>query len=105
MTHEKLGGKNRDPTLRSLRSSCSSCHAIRSDGLSSTRSSLAVDDLDRYMKADETATLTGMSVGGLANLRLSGEGPPFCKIGRSVRYRRGTLLDWLQQRERCSTSQ
>lgn len=35
--------------------------------------------------------------------RLEGTGPPFIKIGRSVRYTWKSVLGWLQERERTST--
>jgi len=40
----------------------------------------------------------------LARCRLDGSGPPFYKIGRSVRYRKEDLDAWLSLRARVSTS-
>lgn len=37
--------------------------------------------------------------------RVTGSGPQFLKIGRSVRYRRGDVLDWLELRTVRSTSE
>ena len=34
-----------------------------------------------------------------------GDGPPFVKIGRSVRYGEGALREWLQGQTRRSTSE
>jgi predicted DNA-binding transcriptional regulator AlpA len=36
---------------------------------------------------------------------LRGDGPPFIRIGRSVRYRVGDLRQWLNSRTVTSTSQ
>lgn len=37
--------------------------------------------------------------------RVTGTGPKFLKIGRSVRYRKGDVLDWLESRKVSSTSE
>jgi predicted DNA-binding transcriptional regulator AlpA len=37
--------------------------------------------------------------------RVTGGGPRFVKIGRSVRYRKGDVLDWLESRTVSSTSE
>lgn len=44
------------------------------------------------------------SIKTLQNLRVTGEGIPFIKIGRSVRYRLCDLLEWEQKNLRSSTS-
>ena len=42
----------------------------------------------------------------LQNWRITGQGPAFVKIGsRSVRYRLEALRDWIEARERQSTSE
>jgi excisionase family DNA binding protein len=52
----------------------------------------------------EAANYLGLSTSWLAKLRLTGDGPPFLKLGRQVRYRRADLDAWLNQRLRRSTS-
>jgi hypothetical protein len=37
--------------------------------------------------------------------RVKGDGPPFSKVGRMVRYQRSTLRQWLRQQQRRSTSE
>jgi excisionase family DNA binding protein len=37
--------------------------------------------------------------------RCRGEGPPFIKVGRSVRYRRSDVDAWLDKQTRQSTSE
>jgi predicted DNA-binding transcriptional regulator AlpA len=37
--------------------------------------------------------------------RVTGSGPKFIKLGRSVRYRKGDVLDWLESRTVRSTSE
>lgn len=36
---------------------------------------------------------------------VKGDGPPFLKIGRSVRYRVGDIRTWLETKKVASTSQ
>jgi excisionase family DNA binding protein len=53
----------------------------------------------------EAALLLKTSLSFLAKARMSGEGPPFTKIGRSVRYSETDLLQWMKSRRRLSTSE
>lgn len=41
----------------------------------------------------------------LERFRLTGDGPPFCKLGKSVRYRKADLDEWLASRLIRSTSE
>jgi predicted DNA-binding transcriptional regulator AlpA len=52
----------------------------------------------------EVASLLALSVRTLEGLRLRGGGPPFVRLGRSVRYRRGDVIDWILNRRINSTS-
>jgi excisionase family DNA binding protein len=53
----------------------------------------------------EAALLLKASLSFLAKARMSGDGPPFTKIGRSVRYSETDLLQWMKSRRRLSTSE
>ncbi len=53
---------------------------------SAPRKSVTVAQGVRYLTSPEMAELLGVSVFTLLRLRKAGEGPPFIKIGRSVRY-------------------
>ena len=52
---------------------------------------------------DDAAALLGVSPGTMCLSRHTGEifknvpAPPFMKMGRAVRYRRETLVSWLEQ--------
>lgn len=46
----------------------------------------------------EVAALLGVPVATLANWRCAGKGPPFLKVGRHVRYRRGDVDGWIADR-------
>ena len=57
------------------------------------------------VRPQDAARLLGLSVSTLAKLRISGQGPAFCKLGsRAVAYRVEDLRDWLNGRTRTSTS-
>ncbi len=59
---------------------------------------------DRLLTPAEIASLLGVSQSWLAKSRLSGDGPRFVKIGRSVRYPDCYVRDYIRQRTRSSTS-
>jgi hypothetical protein len=52
----------------------------------------------------EAAQFLRVSIRSLQSWRVSGSGPAFLKIGRAVRYDRGTLTQWLSSRARASTA-
>lgn len=55
------------------------------------------------IKAEQVAQLVGTSVGQLAQWRFHGDGPPFIKLGRSVRYRWSDVEAWLDDNTRTQT--
>lgn len=57
------------------------------------------------LNTKEAAAVIGCAPITLAKLRCSGGGPTFLKIGRSVRYSRTDLDDWLATKRRSNTSQ
>jgi hypothetical protein len=61
-------------------------------------------DPDALLFGAEMAYLLGLSVRTLEGLRLRGGGPPYVKLFRSVRYRRGDGLAWAAGKLRRSTS-
>jgi len=61
-------------------------------------------DQQAILTPREAANYLGLSTSWLAKLRLTGEGPPFLKLGRQVRYWRADLDAWLSARLRRSTS-
>jgi predicted DNA-binding transcriptional regulator AlpA len=60
--------------------------------------------LPNVVTAHTAAKLVGLSQSTLAKLRLNGNGPPYCKLGRRVVYRPGDLNDWLASRITRDTS-
>jgi excisionase family DNA binding protein len=53
----------------------------------------------------EAAERLKVSLSWLAKARMRGDGPPFIKIGRSIRYSEGALQQWLKGNQRLSTSE
>lgn len=60
---------------------------------------------DRLRDTKEQATRLGLSESYLEKLRVRGEGPPFVKIGRAVRYRDSDADEWIAARVVSSTSE
>lgn len=51
------------------------------------------------------AKLTGLAASTLNKLRLTGEGPPYLKLGRRVVYDVAAVNEWMASKTRRSTSQ
>jgi predicted DNA-binding transcriptional regulator AlpA len=60
---------------------------------------------ERLLTAKEAASFLRLSPSWLAKARMRGDGPPYAKIGRSIRYREDVLVQWLKSRARLSTSE
>jgi hypothetical protein len=61
-------------------------------------------DVPKVVTAKIAARFVGLSESTLAKLRLNGNGPIYCKLGRRVVYRTVDLEDWLQSRTTRDTS-
>ena len=59
----------------------------------------------RLLNTEESANYVGLGVHRLEKLRISGGGPEFIKLGRSVRYERAALDSWIAASRRRSTSE
>ena len=57
------------------------------------------------MKTDDVAVLLSCSASWLNKARLNGDGPPFIRMGRSVRYLEADVRQWIETNRRCSTSE
>jgi hypothetical protein len=66
---------------------------------------LPADGADQLLTTKQTAALIRMSPVTLEIYRGLGAGPPFIRIGRTVRYRRSDLIGWLRERAFASTDQ
>jgi predicted DNA-binding transcriptional regulator AlpA len=61
-------------------------------------------ELPKVITAKTAACYVGLSESTLAKLRLNGNGPVYCKLGRRVVYRPADLDQWLQSRIASDTS-
>ena len=57
------------------------------------------------IRVQDVAALTGLSVSRLNVLRLEGGGPRFMRFGRSVRYKLGEVIRWMDQPNYASTTE
>lgn len=70
-----------------------------------TKSTTAMTSGDKLLTSTEVAAMIGKSTAWLARKRWEGDGIPYRKIGRHVRYQLSVVLAWLnQQPEMTSTS-
>ena len=61
---------------------------------------------DPCMRTPEAANYVALAESTLTKMRLTGDGPPFVKVGpRAVAYRKTDLDSWLEARVRRSTSE
>jgi predicted DNA-binding transcriptional regulator AlpA len=64
----------------------------------------AMADMPKVVTATVAARYVGLSESTLAKLRLNGNGPVYCKLGRRVVYRPADLDQWLESRTARDTS-
>jgi len=69
----------------------------------------AASAFERLLTPKEAAEVLRVSLSWLAKARMRGDGPPdgppYVKVGRSIRYREADLLKWTKSRQRWSTCQ
>jgi predicted DNA-binding transcriptional regulator AlpA len=53
----------------------------------------------------DAAVRLKVSLSWLAKARMRGDGPPYIRIGRSIRYSECALIQWMKSRQRLSTSE
>lgn len=58
----------------------------------------------QMLRTDDTARIIGLSPSTLAKLRLTGGGPRYIKLGRTVVYDPADVEAWLSTHRRLSTS-
>jgi excisionase family DNA binding protein len=60
---------------------------------------MAMGAEDELLTSEQVAGMLAMSPMTVRRLRMSGEGPPFIRVGkRAIRYRRGDVEAWLRRR-------
>ena len=63
-----------------------------------------MSEVPKVIAAGAAARFVGLSESTLAKLRLNGNGPTYCKLGRRVVYRPADLEAWLQSRTARDTT-
>jgi predicted DNA-binding transcriptional regulator AlpA len=66
---------------------------------------LSDQDAERLLTVGEAANFLRLSLSWLAKARMRGDGPPYVKLGRSIRYRETDLVHWTKGHVRLSTSE
>jgi len=62
--------------------------------------------MDKLLTPPEVSELTGISVGGLAQLRYEGRGPRYRQLSpRKIRYTESDLQEWIDESARTKTGQ
>ena len=61
--------------------------------------------IDPLLTPRGAARVLSVSESWLAKARMRGDGPPYVKVGRAVRYTQGALLQWLKSQQHLSTSE
>jgi hypothetical protein len=59
---------------------------------------------EKVVPTSVAAQIVGLSQSTLAKLRLCGNGPTYCKLGRRVVYRPTDLAEWLRSRMTTDTT-
>ncbi|MFC1509689.1 helix-turn-helix domain-containing protein [Candidatus Omnitrophota bacterium] len=54
-----------------------------------------MEPTNRYLTESEVSELTSFALSTLRNARFNREGIPYCKIGRSVRYRLNDVVEFM----------
>jgi hypothetical protein len=58
----------------------------------------------KRLSVEDAAAYTGLSESTLNKLRMTGNGPQYCKLGRRILYDTCRLDEWLSSNLRSSTS-
>ena len=66
-------------------------------------SELLMKDRNDLLTEKQVAEKTGLSIKTLQAWRWYGKGPKYVKLGKSVRYKVGDVLDWIEERKRTCT--
>jgi predicted DNA-binding transcriptional regulator AlpA len=62
-------------------------------------------DFSPLLTANDVARRFKISLSWLAKARMRGDGPPYIRIGRSIRYTEAATIQWMKSRQRLSTSE
>jgi hypothetical protein len=77
-------------------------HSSSTGGPTAQKPSASTSDWD---SPKEAAAYLKVSTSWLAKRRMAGDGPPYSKFGRLVRYSHSGLIQYARSRQRSSTSE
>jgi predicted DNA-binding transcriptional regulator AlpA len=60
---------------------------------------------ERLLTPREATECLRVSTSWLAKARMRGDGPPYVKVGRNIRYTQAGITPWIKSRQRLSTSE
>jgi len=63
------------------------------------------DGIGNFLPTQHAAMVSGLSASTLAKRRMTGDGPPYFKVGRKVLYEKAALIAWLESHRRRNTSE
>jgi predicted DNA-binding transcriptional regulator AlpA len=72
--------------------------------MSGSRPVAGGEELERLLLPEEAAKILNLSMSWLAKARGDGTGPEYVKLGRAVRYKRSSLLKFIQEQSRTNTN-
>ena len=62
-------------------------------------------EYEHLITSAEAAALVGLAPITLAKMRIRGDGPPYFKLGKAVRYSPSVVLAWARSRTHRSTAE
>lgn len=80
-------------------------HATDAVTVTNATDSAGVVEVERMLTTRDAANALQLSESWLAKARKRGDGPPFAKMGRAIRYPERTLLWWVKSHLHQSTSE
>lgn len=82
---------------------------MNNDDLSKFRSSIIAEfrnaPNDAWFTQATVAVIQSRSIASVVRDRIFGKGVPFVKYGRSIRYSKSSILDWLKKQHNSSIMQ
>ena len=93
MPRKIKAAKPEEPPLESIRP------------ISDKRADKAGTGFERMLTPKDESQFLRVSLSWLAKARMRGDGPPYVKVGRAIRYSESALLLWIRAHQRLSTSQ
>ena len=64
--------------------------------LNNTEGIEVTEQITKYLREADAAEITGFAIQTLRNKRHTGDGPPYIKKGRAVRYPLADLISWME---------